>query len=664
MKFKISIKTFAALFVILFMSVGTLAIYKFYSNEKAMIGRLISLELKNRILTLSFMVKKSLQSSRDINLIKSRLDNVVITNDIIEDLYILDDKNRTIYSSNRKKFKIDSPVCVNAVKLDSKRLFKSRVCMFDLPLYRGDTLYKYKMYIVINHRYLNSILRESFFKSLQYFIWLIIFLLVLLGVFLKRIIITPLEKLRQFASHHIGSPKPFFIKEFESIRASLAKTFSKLEKEQNDLYKLSTRDALTGLYNRLSLFDKVNELIIQSKRGNNIFAVLYVDIDNFKDINDLKGHDVGDQILREISKRLLKSVRMDDFVARIGGDEFVVVLNNYGNNIHLVEIVERILKNVSKPITVKSELFKMYASIGIVIYPKNGKSTNELIKNADIAMYKAKKLRKNKFYFFTKKMNDLLYQKLTIKNKLVEALKHNHFKLYYQPKVDISTNKIVSCEALIRWVDPERGLIPPDQFIPIAEESGFISKLGEWVLEEGVRQLKKWENTKMESVVISVNVSAKQFNDTNFFSKVKHITEKIDRSRFDLEITESAFLKKSTKNIETIKRLKGLGLSISLDDFGTGYSSLSYLRQIPIDTIKIDKSFIDDYKEKRGRSFIMLIVDLGKTLHLNTVAEGVETQEQFDFLKEIGCDLYQGYLCSKPLPSDEFEKLYFDFNAA
>jgi len=661
-KYRISIRAFVAILIAIFLFVGFVAIYKFYNDEKTTIGKLASIELKNRILTLSFMVKKNLQRNRDINFIKSRLDNVVITNDIIKNLYIMDSNDNIIYSSDRKKHVILPEMCADIRNFDGNLLFSKKACIHKISLYRGDKKYDYKIYFVIDHQYLNSLLKASFYNSLQYFLVLIVVLLVLLWIFINKVIVSPLEELRQYAYYNMHSPSEFFIKEFESIRYSLSMTFNRLKKEQRDLYKLSTKDTLTGLYNRLSLYDKIAELISKNKRETKHFSVLFIDLDNFKDINDLMGHDTGDEILKHIAKIILKSVRENDFVARIGGDEFVVLLSDFENNLQIVEVAQRILDKISKPIINNMETFYLSASIGIVLYPKNGNTATELIKNADIAMYKAKKLGKNQFYFFTKKLNNALQEKVAIQNRLKNALKNDHFKLYYQPKVDIKSGKIVSCEALIRWIDPEIGIISPDKFIPLSEENGFIIPLGEWILKEGVNQVKAWKNTKLKEIKVSVNVSAYQFNDVNFYDKVKNVTSSIDRDRFDLEITESVFLKKSTKNIETIKKLKDLGLSISLDDFGTGYSSLSYLRQIPINTIKIDKSFIDAYHEENGKSFIRLIVELGKTLGLNTVAEGVETKEQYEFLKNIGCDRYQGYLCSRPLPAEEFEEFLIKFN--
>jgi len=277
-------------------------------------------------------------------------------------------------------------------------------------------------------------------------------------------------------------------------------------------------------------------------------------------------------------------------------------------------------------------------------------------------MYKAKELGKNQFRFFTEELQSNIEQKISIQNAMKDALEKGYFELYYQPKVDIKKDKIVSCEALVRWNDPKKGVIAPDLFIPIAEENGFIIKLGEWVMKEGAKQIKKWQDTKLHDLKVSINVSAYQFYDPKFYDKVLQAIKQIDISKFDLEITESAFLKNSNKNIKIIEQIKDIGISLSLDDFGTGFSSLSYLRQIPVDTLKIDKSFIDAYNEINGKSFIALIVDIGKILGLNIVAEGVENKEQLDFLKEIKCSQVQGYYYSKPLPVEDFEKLYKKYN--
>jgi EAL domain-containing protein (putative c-di-GMP-specific phosphodiesterase class I) len=272
-------------------------------------------------------------------------------------------------------------------------------------------------------------------------------------------------------------------------------------------------------------------------------------------------------------------------------------------------------------------------------------------------MYRSKALGKNNFHFFTKNLDKVIQEKVAMQKIMLDALENHYFKLYYQPKVDIKTGKITSCEALIRLIDPVHGLIPPDKFINLAEENNFIIQLGEWIIQESARQILAWKGTPLEGIKVSINVSAKQFNDKKFVEKLSIYTRDIDKNSLDIELTESVFVNDFDEKFNDITQIKNLGFTLSLDDFGTGYSSLSYLKNIPFDTIKIDKTFIDDLEHAQDKNFVVMIINIAKTLNLEIVAEGVETQEQLEILKEMDCDIYQGYLCSKPLPSEEFEQL-------
>jgi len=415
---------------------------------------------------------------------------------------------------------------------------------------------------------------------------------------------------------------------------------------------------LSGLYNRLSLIEKLNWLISKGKRDKDEFAIIFLDLDNFKNINDSKGHECGDKILVHISKLLLKATRTNDIVSRLGGDEFVVVLPEFTNETKIVEVVQRLKKELNEPFTLDDDEYQITASMGIAIYPKDGDNVQMLLKNADIAMYKSKELGKNNYQFFTDAINKTVQERIKMQHIIRNALQNNYFKLFYQPKVDIQTNKIVACEALIRLIDPIEGIIPPFKFISIAEENLSIIPLGEWIIKEAVAQIKLWESTPLQNIKVSINLSGIQFKDSQLLQKIDSYTKEIERSKLDIELTESVLIEEFDERLEVIKKIKKLGISLSLDDFGTGYSSLSYLKDIPFDTLKIDKAFIDNIYTKDDLSFINMIIGIAEDLHLNVVAEGVETQEQLELLKEINCEQYQGYLCSKPVPAKEFEELF------
>jgi EAL domain-containing protein (putative c-di-GMP-specific phosphodiesterase class I) len=321
-------------------------------------------------------------------------------------------------------------------------------------------------------------------------------------------------------------------------------------------------------------------------------------------------------------------------------------------------VLKRIQTKLSEPILFGTHSYAVTVSIGITIYPKDGRDATTLLKHADIAMYKAKALGKNNFHFFTENLNEEIQNKIHTQQLIEKGLKKGYFKLFYQPKVDIKTDKIVACEALIRLFDPQKGMIPPNEFISIAEESGLIIPLGEWIIQEAVKQLKEWKNTPFDNIKLSINVSGTQFQNPHFLTSLQKVVSDIDTSKLDIELTESVLINDFDAKFEKINTIKKMGISLSLDDFGTGYSSLSYLKRIPFDTLKIDKSFIDDLEKEQDKSFVNMIIGIADDLNMEVVAEGVESQKQLDYLASIGCEQYQGYYCSKPLPVEEFEKLF------
>ena len=480
--------------------------------------------------------------------------------------------------------------------------------------------------------------------------------------YIDTIIIHPLELLRQFAYYQSKIPSAFRITELEYVRSSLIQTFRRLEEEKQELYELSRVDQLSGLMNRNALHERADWLIAEASRENTKFAVLFLDLDHFKDVNDSLGHKIGDSLLKTIAGYLQEVIRAEDFVARIGGDEFVIVINNYESHLELTRIMQRLLDRIKEPFVIESHPIYISGSVGVVMYPKDGSDMPTLLKHADIAMYEAKRKGRDQYHFFTDSLNHKVQKDIKLEKDLRNGLKNNEFKLYYQPKVDLKTGMIVGCEALIRWFHPQEGMVPPDDFIPLCEHNGFIVPLGEWVLYEAARQQVQWKNQGICDLPISVNVSVKQLHDENFeekFTKVLNMTG-ILSNRLDVEITENMFLENTDRNFTIMSMIRFSGCTISLDDFGTGYSSLSYLKKFPMDTLKIDKTFMDDYESKSGAMFIETIVNIGKTLEMNVVAEGAETAEQIAFLREIGCDVYQGYYCSKPLPADGYAKLILE----
>ncbi|WP_457745756.1 putative bifunctional diguanylate cyclase/phosphodiesterase [Sulfurimonas sp.] len=634
--------------------------YTFFQNSKQNLSSLVKDNIQVNILNLKNFLQKNL-THINIDNLTAYIDNTVFTNRLLQDVHIINNNKKQIYATDRDftKSHLSKTKCIRIRNIAQTNVLKQACYSFDIKLYNGLQPYTYTALIFVNQEYLNTLyINQVRHFTLVFIIYVTVFIL-LLWYLLKSLYIIPLEKLRQYAYYSTKSPKKFFIQEFESIRYSLSLTFNRLKKEQDELYKLSTQDPLSGLYNRLSLIEKLNWLISKSKRSNEKFAVIFLDLDNFKNINDSRGHDFGDKILQHVSEVLLHVVRDNDIVSRLGGDEFVIVLPELVDDTRVIDIAKRIQEKLCEPIIIDNYKYVVTASMGITMYPKDGKDATTLLKNADIAMYKSKDLGKNNYHYFTDSLNELLQEKIHMESLMEDALEHGNFKLFYQPKVDIKTSKIIGCEALIRLVDPMEGIISPYRFIKLAEDNNFIIPLGNWIIQEATKQLKLWKGTELENVKISINMSSIQFKDTTLVDTIKNAIKEIDASKFDIELTESVFMSEFEKKIKVIKEIKELGISLSLDDFGTGYSSLSYLKTIPFNTIKIDKSFIDDIESsEREKVFINMIVNIADELSLDVVAEGVENEKQLEYLRSIKCEQYQGYLCSEPLPLHLFEELF------
>jgi diguanylate cyclase (GGDEF)-like protein len=435
---------------------------------------------------------------------------------------------------------------------------------------------------------------------------------------------------------------------------------AQLEQANAQLEHAATHDALTGLPNRVLLADRLAQATAQSERYSRGFAVLVVDLDRFKSINDSLGHIAGDDMLKEVARRLSQMLRKADTLARLGGDEFVLVLNEISGPRDAETVASKVLASMADPVELSGLDVQISASIGISVFPEDGTDAETLLQHADAAMYHAKKNGRNAFQFFAPVMNVFARERLELESGLRRALVQGEFELHYQPKVDVDSGRIDSAEALIRWHHPKRGLTAPSGFIPIAEETGLIVPIGEWVLYEACRQAREWQTDGMRPLRIAVNLSATQFKQKNLVATVREALAAagLDPGYLELELTESAVMQDPESSIQVLRQLSGLGVRISVDDFGTGYSSLSYLRRLPLDKLKIDRSFISGVAASRDDAEIVrAIVSLAHSLHLKVIAEGVETEDQLTFLRGLGCDQYQGFHCSPPVPADEFERM-------
>ena len=436
-------------------------------------------------------------------------------------------------------------------------------------------------------------------------------------------------------------------------RAARLITASKAEKY---IKSLAYYDPLTGLPNRFNLMEYLQMLVNHSIVKKDKFAILFLDLDHFKMINDSMGHLVGDQLLRAVADRLQNTVRRHDFVVRIGGDEFTLILQNIKNSDIAGKVAEKICQAISKPFVLMGKRIHITVSIGISIFPDNGSDVFDLIKYADSSMFNAKQKR-NGYCFYKVGMKTEISERLEMESELGHAIKHDQLTLVYQPKLDFLTDSLIGAEALVRWDHPRGLAIPPDVFIPLAEESGLIIELSDWVLKTGVKQLKRWLDGGF-SVTLALNLSMKELVAGNLHERLKDVIRRnqLPENVLELEITESILMSQPEFIGTELGRIKALGVSVAIDDFGCGYSSLSYLKKLPVDVLKIDRSFVQDIEsEPSDEAIVSGIVALAKTLNMTTVAEGVETESQKTILKKLGCDGYQGYLIATPMPAEPFE---------
>ena len=441
------------------------------------------------------------------------------------------------------------------------------------------------------------------------------------------------------------------------LLAGTSKDIDGIKKTEKQLRYLANYDQLTQLPNRSLFHEHLRHAIQMALRFNEKLGLLFFDLDGFKLVNDLKGHAVGDQLLRSVAQRLEATLRETDNIARLGGDEFAIIVERVENPEDIRPTLERIMVEMSRPFVFDEQTIDISVSIGVAVFPSDGENTSSLLKHADIAMYEAKRSGKNKFCFYKAEMNTLLIKRHDMEEELQTAISENQFETFYQPRVCVQTNQVKGFEALIRWHHPKRGLVSPAEFIPLAESTGQILQLGDWVLQDACLQAAIWHQ-KGWNGCISINIAALQFQQPDLVAKVEQALHKakIPSSLIELEITEGTLIKSIEHTRNVILSLKNLGVRIALDDFGTGYSSLSYLQQLPIDVLKIDRSFIIQIiHSKKSSRLSVAIINMAHSLGLEVVAEGVEDNEQLDFLKATTCEEYQGYLFGKPVPASQID---------
>ena len=441
------------------------------------------------------------------------------------------------------------------------------------------------------------------------------------------------------------------------------RTILQLNSARERARHLATHDQLTGLANRSLFHDRLSQAVSAARRGRQKLAVLFMDLDGFKTINDTLGHAVGDGLLRGIARRLGSCLRETDTAARLGGDEFAVLLTNLSNELDAATVARKLVHVLSQPIQFRRQSTSIRASVGIATFPRDASDPEELLKKSDTAMYHAKEQGGNRFEFYTQDMNAVIQRRVALEDRLRNALEEKQFLVHYQPQFDLTRGRIIGAEALLRWQHPELGLVSPSHFLPIAEETGLIVSIGDWILRGACEQNARWNRSGHRGLRVSVNVSSQQFLEVGFADVVRRALEESGLApvSLELEITESSLLRDVEITVNTLRNLKDLGVRLAIDDFGTGYSALAYLKRLPIDVLKIDQSFVRALTTDPADATITeAIVQLATGLNLATIAEGVETLEQLLLLGSYGCSRMQGFLFGKPVPAEVFERWLHD----
>lgn len=456
--------------------------------------------------------------------------------------------------------------------------------------------------------------------------------------------ITPVRDLQQQITHFI----------------STGKDISERMRTQERLHFMAHHDALTKLPNRTLFLDRLRQAMARAKWHSRLIAIIFLDLDNFKKVNDDYGHEMGDQLLMQLTQRLSSSVRSGDTIARFGGDEFVILLDDIASEKDVSLLAKKVLDTLALPFNIDNHEMRCSGSIGVGIFPGDGEDPETLIRNADVAMYRAKDLGKNTYQFYSNEMSARAFERLSLENSLRHALKRQEFYLLYHPQYDARDNRIIGVEALLRWQHPELGIIAPSEFVPLLEETGLIGPVGDWVLETACRQAVEWHSLNTDPIRMCINLSSRQFNNPDFISSFQKIVNQtgVKPERLELEITESMLMRNASKTISALNTLSHFGIGIAIDDFGTGYSSLNYLRRFPIDTLKIDRSFIRDVVYDEDDSAIATaIIVMAQSLNLTVIAEGVETAEQLNFLQQRNCHIIQGNFYKPALHADAITEL-------
>ncbi len=599
----------------------------------------------------------------DIELINSQINGIVQLPDIVEVAIV------TNYGQVFKAAKDQDEPTEHPMSASFPVNYKNR---------KGEIELLAKLNIVADKKALYDKLLNSVFyifssHALKTFVVSAFILLIIYFLIIRR-----LEALNEYA-RRVSSSKSFtennltmsslsvndelgeLMRTISSMSEYLYQQISLLSKKENELVVQASTDDLTGIQNRKSCISLLEYLVTDSKRNNSTLAVAYLDIDDFKTINDTLGHPFGDKLLIEVSRKIKNLIRENDVFGRMGGDEFIIILPNVKTDAGIMIFLDKLFNQFRTPLVIEDKKLNINLSLGLSIYPRDGKKPSELIKNADIALYKSKENGKNCYSFFEPSMNKALVERHQLQNRLATAIGNREFILHYQPIVSGVDGSLVCFEALVRWESPEQGMIMPNAFVPLAEENGQIIDIGEIVIDEGLKQVKQWQQKYNRPFAIAINISSIQLNSSGF---TEFLTMSLDKYQFDpkhleLEITERFLLEDNQEMVNLLQSYRDMGMQLSLDDFGTGYSALSYLKKYPFTSLKLDRSFVAELPSNvENRAISAAVLNISHNLKMKVVAEGVENLAQYDYLVQQDADLLQGYYISRPLPPEQVEQWY------
>ncbi|WP_223897762.1 bifunctional diguanylate cyclase/phosphodiesterase [Sulfurovum sp. TSL1] len=602
---------------------------------------------------MKFDIKAILNNQDTINL-KAYLDRQKAGSRMIKEIYVVKDDGTLLRTSDylyeKNTFKEENTISLRQLNTDN--ISKIDLLRSDIKVIDHDKIVPYSMYVKMDNKYITNSVQQriglQIIYPLLFFIGVVIFYL----LYIKKLIMKPIMIVDDFLRGMVQRIPKFYILEFNHLSQNLQNNLKELK-------ELAYFDTLTGVYNRKAIEEILEKKIIETKKNKHPFAVAMIDLDHFKKVNDSYGHHVGDQLLKEIAEILQSEIRMADNIGRLGGDEFLIIID-YINTVDVSLKLQKLIAKFKAPFHIEGYDITIGMSIGGVMCPEDGNDVITLLKNVDIAMYQAKHEGRNRVVFFSKELGKKIESEIELEKEIRYAFEHNEFRLKYQPIIDINSGKVVAVEALIRWEHPVKGTIYPSEFIPFVEKGCCVKEIGIWVFDRACKQQKEWLEKGID-VNMSVNLSVKHMHATNFYDVMNAIIKKydIDIKKISLEITEYTLMQYRETTMAMLNKMQLDGMTFRLDDFGTGYSSLTYLKDTPISSIKIDKSFIDGITpDKKPVHLLNAIINLSHAIDVTTIAEGVEEAYQVEYLKEIGCDMIQGYYYSKALDGKAFESYY------